>query len=262
MRRLAIVGAAAVLSLGGAQIAAAEDSNVPADVTDAVTQPNVKVLGDAPAMAIGNLYNSAGQSTGPLSPTNLTQLVLQTSQAQGVTVLYSLDTASDLTAPVGQVRSARKESDHTDDQQEAKRIARMAERLADCGDECIVNLHIHVDPRRSASTPTPVKCSTVRQPLSPEVATQPAVATATCIAAVMAEELGAAVPGVALVVPDASLEGDTVNPPVRQAPGAAAEWLRSPVTSVDVYVQHRGTSCLLTGANPQTCSWRHKTEAE
>lgn len=33
-------------------------------ITDAVTQANVKVLGDAPAMAMGSLYQSVAQSTG------------------------------------------------------------------------------------------------------------------------------------------------------------------------------------------------------
>lgn len=33
-------------------------------VTDAVTQANVKVLGDAPAMAMGTLYQTIAQATG------------------------------------------------------------------------------------------------------------------------------------------------------------------------------------------------------
>lgn len=33
-------------------------------ITDAVTQANVKVLGDAPAMAMGSLYQTVAQSAG------------------------------------------------------------------------------------------------------------------------------------------------------------------------------------------------------
>lgn len=31
-------------------------------ITDSVTQPNVKVLGDAPAIAMGNLYQATAQA--------------------------------------------------------------------------------------------------------------------------------------------------------------------------------------------------------
>lgn len=33
-------------------------------ITDAVTQTNVKVIGEAPAMAMGNIYQTAAHSTG------------------------------------------------------------------------------------------------------------------------------------------------------------------------------------------------------
>jgi Killing trait len=35
---------------------------VNSQITDAVTQTNVKVLGDAPAMALGNLYQATAQA--------------------------------------------------------------------------------------------------------------------------------------------------------------------------------------------------------
>jgi len=35
---------------------------VNSQITDAVTQTNVKVLGDAPAMAMGNLYQATAQA--------------------------------------------------------------------------------------------------------------------------------------------------------------------------------------------------------
>ena len=42
----------------------ADPTLVNGQITDAVTQANVKVLADAPAQALGNLYQVAGHSTG------------------------------------------------------------------------------------------------------------------------------------------------------------------------------------------------------
>ncbi len=72
---------------------------VNSQITDAVTQANVKVLGDAPAVAMGNLYqatsqalsNAAHNATTAQQQTNVTA---QASTTMGVAVLYSLDTAS------------------------------------------------------------------------------------------------------------------------------------------------------------------------
>ena len=66
-------------------------------VTDAVTQSNVKVLGDAPAMAMGAIFQSLSHSTGILfeNATSAQQQLAITSQAatnQGVIQLYSVDT--------------------------------------------------------------------------------------------------------------------------------------------------------------------------
>ncbi|MBF0275596.1 MAG: RebB family R body protein [Nitrospinae bacterium] len=68
-------------------------------ITDSVTQANVKVLGDAPAIAMGNLYqatnqalgNSAHNATTAIQQTNVTA---QAATTMGVAMLYSLDTAS------------------------------------------------------------------------------------------------------------------------------------------------------------------------
>jgi hypothetical protein len=68
-------------------------------ITDSVTQANVKVLGDAPAIALGNLYqataqalaNSAHNSTNSQQQNNVTA---QAATTMGVATLYSLDTAS------------------------------------------------------------------------------------------------------------------------------------------------------------------------
>ncbi len=66
-------------------------------ITDAVTQANVKVLGDAPAMAMGAIYQSLSHSTGILfeNAVSAQQQLGITSQAatnQGVIQIYSIDT--------------------------------------------------------------------------------------------------------------------------------------------------------------------------
>lgn len=68
-------------------------------ITDAVTQTNVKVLGDAPAVGLGMLYqetaqalaNAAHNATNTQQQTNV---AAQAATTQGVSLLYSVDTAS------------------------------------------------------------------------------------------------------------------------------------------------------------------------
>ncbi|MBL4614621.1 MAG: RebB family R body protein [Magnetovibrio sp.] len=66
-------------------------------ITDAVTQSNVKVLGDAPAMAMGALYQSMSHSTGILfenavSSQQQLSIASQAATNQGVIQIYSVDT--------------------------------------------------------------------------------------------------------------------------------------------------------------------------
>jgi RecA/RadA recombinase len=66
-------------------------------ITDAVTQANVKVLGDAPAMALGAIYQSLAHSTGILyenAASSQQQLAIaaQAATNQGVIQIYSVDT--------------------------------------------------------------------------------------------------------------------------------------------------------------------------
>jgi hypothetical protein len=68
-------------------------------ITDSVTQANVEVLGDAPAVAMGNLYQAMAQALANAAhnATNAQQQSYVTAQAattMGVATLYSLDTAS------------------------------------------------------------------------------------------------------------------------------------------------------------------------
>lgn len=65
-------------------------------ITDSVTQTNVKVVGDAPAMAMGALYQSLAHSTGILyeNATGTQQQIAICAQAatnQGVIQIYSVD---------------------------------------------------------------------------------------------------------------------------------------------------------------------------
>ena len=68
-------------------------------VTDSVTQANLKVLGDAPAMAMGNLYQATAQALANAAhnATNVQQqsyVTIQAATTMGVNTLYSLDTAT------------------------------------------------------------------------------------------------------------------------------------------------------------------------
>lgn len=68
-------------------------------ITDSITQANTKVLGDAPAIAMGNLYVATSQalSNAAHNATNNQQqsyVIMQAATTQGVTALYSIDEAS------------------------------------------------------------------------------------------------------------------------------------------------------------------------
>lgn len=78
-------------------------------ITDAVTQSNVKVLGDAPAMAMGSIYQSLAHSTSILyenavSSQQQLAIAAQAATNQGVIQIYSLDTmaAAAATSKLGQ----------------------------------------------------------------------------------------------------------------------------------------------------------------
>ena len=72
---------------------------VNSQITDSVSQVNTKVLGDAPAVAMGNFFVATGQALSNAAH-NATfnqqqaSLISQTTMTQGVSTLYSVDTAS------------------------------------------------------------------------------------------------------------------------------------------------------------------------
>ena len=84
----------------------ADPYTVSTQITDAVTQSNVKVLAEAPAMAMGTIYQALAHSTGMMFEnsvnTQQAQNVLQqAATTQGVIQLFSVDTLSDADAATG-----------------------------------------------------------------------------------------------------------------------------------------------------------------
>lgn len=72
-------------------------------ITDAVTQSNVKVVAEAPAMALGNVYQTAAHSTGLMFENSVNSqsqqnILGQTATTQGVMQIYSMDTVADALA--------------------------------------------------------------------------------------------------------------------------------------------------------------------
>ena len=74
-------------------------TSVNSQITDAVTQANVALLGDAPAVAMANLYQATAQALANAAHNATTaqqqaNILAQAVTTQGVALLYSLDTAS------------------------------------------------------------------------------------------------------------------------------------------------------------------------
>ncbi len=75
------------------------DTALNSQITDAVTQANVKVLADSPALSLSNLYQMVSQSLG-LSVQNAvmsqqqSNIIHQASTTQGVNLIYAVDTAA------------------------------------------------------------------------------------------------------------------------------------------------------------------------
>jgi len=68
-------------------------------ITDSVTQANVKVLADAPAVALGNLFQATAQALSnaahnATTAQQQTSITAQAATTQGVATLYSIDTAT------------------------------------------------------------------------------------------------------------------------------------------------------------------------
>ncbi|GGF70547.1 RebB protein [Azorhizobium oxalatiphilum] len=87
-------------------------STVSPQITDAVTQANVKVVAEAPAMAMGSLYQTAAHSTGlmfanAVTTQNNQNILAQAATTQGVMQIYSIDTISDAIAVVQMLQGSQ-----------------------------------------------------------------------------------------------------------------------------------------------------------
>lgn len=100
--------ASALLCLCAAPADAAYPTPVNSQITDAITQTNVKVLGEAPAMAMGQLFTTTAgavtiaNATNPESSADLDQATTM----QSVQTLYAVDTASDPAEVAWMLRTA------------------------------------------------------------------------------------------------------------------------------------------------------------
>ena len=73
---------------------------VNSQITDAVTQANVKVSGEAPAAALGNLYEATAQAIANAAQNTTdaqqhAKITAQSATTMGVVTLSLIDTASD-----------------------------------------------------------------------------------------------------------------------------------------------------------------------
>lgn len=205
---------------------AADNEDVNPQVTDAVTQANVKVVGQSPAMAMGNLYQANAHSMGLLlnkMPGTIEHSARFTNL--GVQQIYSVDTAAAATSTRSTVlRQDTKAKVY-------RKIDAIAARLDDCGDACLLNLHLHVgDPLKadpSDETPSAacdIGSMTITTSDLPESSLgSPAELLATCIVARMEANPGVQVEGIAWVVPD--------------DPASSQAWQEALVTRVDLFVQ-------------------------
>lgn len=72
---------------------------VNSQITDSVTQANTEVLGTAPAVAMGNLYQATAQALAnaahnATTSQQQTNIAAQAATTMGIATLYGLDTAS------------------------------------------------------------------------------------------------------------------------------------------------------------------------
>lgn len=89
-------------------IADAAPTPVNSQITDAITDANTKVLGDAPAVALGNLYIATAQALSNAAHNATTaqqnaNTILQATTTQGVALLYGID----ITESAGVVEAIR-----------------------------------------------------------------------------------------------------------------------------------------------------------
>lgn len=211
-----------VAVIGAGQPALAADPVNP-QVTDAVTQANVKVVAQSPAMAMGSTYQTMAQSMAvALNNSQTAQQTVLSSQSlttQGVMQIYSVDTAPSAPA-TPRMATTRQDTEA----KVMRKIDAMAQRLAECGDSCVLNMHFHV-PDESNSDAREHTCDAgdfeiSGADISVTEQVSPSQLLATCIVARMETHSKVDVEGVAWVIEDAPLRAGS-----------------TPVASIDMYVQ-------------------------
>ncbi len=238
---IALIPASAVSS--AATSSAASNTDVNSQVTDAVTQANVKVVGEAPAMAMGNLYQTIAQSTALTM--NAAPTLVQAATTLGMQQIYALTTAAEATPVQARAKSGRSNQDIA-----YRKIDAIADRLDECGDSCLLNVHVHVerlDPTLTErATQGDLSCDVGPANIDSndlgggdlggiDLAGNDSVSDAqlltACIVARMIIDLDHPIEGIATVIPD----GDTGDSYTADTSGA--RWQDSDVTSIDLFVQ-------------------------
>jgi hypothetical protein len=83
-------------------------------ITDAITQTNVQILGTAPGTAMGNLFQATSQALAnaahnATSAQQNANTVLQATTTQGVALMYGVDTAAEAVG-IAEILSVNKPS--------------------------------------------------------------------------------------------------------------------------------------------------------
>jgi hypothetical protein len=234
---IAIVGALLSAGLATSSVQADVNENVSSQVTDAVTQSNVKVIGESPAMAMGTLYQAVAHSTG-IGFYNAVQA--QASAPVSATTLSTVNVQALMAQAQGRFSAALAPNKSSSKAKAYRKIDAITTRLRDCGSDCIINLQIHVEPLGHSvdqgESLEQTTCDAGSMVVSGEryaVEKDSSIAQvfATCIATRMLETRGTPVNGVAVVIPDGDSGARTLNL------NSEVAWRDARITSIDVLVQ-------------------------
>lgn len=85
---------------------------VSTQITDAVTQSNVQVVGSSPAIAMSNVYQTSAHSIGlmfenAVNAQSQQNILAQAATTQGVMQIYSIDTIADAISISQMIQSAQ-----------------------------------------------------------------------------------------------------------------------------------------------------------
>ena len=234
---IAAVGVLLWAGLAMSSVQADDNENVNSQVTDAITQSNVKVIGESPAMGMGTLYQTVAHSTG-IGFYNAVQA--QASAPVSASTMSAVNVQALIAPMQGRSSAAFTTGKVTGKAKAYRKIDAITNRLRDCGADCIINLQIHVEPLDKATDKAKTLENTVCDSGSTVVSgkryaagidSSIAQVLATCIATRMLSTLGTPANGVAVVIPD----GDTG---VRTTSlDGEVPWRDTQVTSIDLLVQ-------------------------